>query len=256
MRHLLLAHGATVQGWRYNQGARDVSSLDWPSSPRVTEYVPVMAVRCERVASHRPEKCLKLRFVAHAASIGSPLASCKDAGAREMRERERDREEHVANRSERDGYARGDTLRRGHFGHGLRFHVHLCGSSVHSSIGVACCGGKPCDHPTVAHAPLSLEIPGLDIDLWGIDATHLFTVTCAESGEQSLLLPQASLSGWDPQCTNWILTLSSKIHHEGPEKATRGGWMGANQNFSPKLGLCPKINPTSLSSNSVKTAQL
>jgi hypothetical protein len=114
---------------------------------------------------------------------------------RDERERERDREEHVANRSERDGYARGDTLRRGHFGHGLRFHVHLCGSSVHSSIGVACCGGKPCDHPTVAHAPLSLEIPGLDIDLWGIDATHLFTVTCAESGEQSLLLPQASLSG-------------------------------------------------------------
>jgi hypothetical protein len=29
--------------------------------------------------------------------------------------------------------------------------------------------------------------------------------------------------------------------------------MGANQNFSQKLGLYPKINPKPLSSNSVKT---
>jgi hypothetical protein len=29
-----------------------------------------------------------------------------------------------------------------------------------------------------------------------------------------------------------------------------GGWMGANQNSSPEFGLCPKINPKSLSSNS------
>jgi hypothetical protein len=40
---------------------------------------------------------------------------------------------------------------------------------------------------------------------------------------------------------------------EGPEKATSGG-MGANQNSSTKLGLCPKINPTRLSYNSIKTA--
>jgi hypothetical protein len=32
------------------------------------------------------------------------------------------------------------------------------------------------------------------------------------------------------------------------------GWIGANQNFSRKLGLYPKINPTSLFSNSTKTA--
>jgi hypothetical protein len=30
--------------------------------------------------------------------------------------------------------------------------------------------------------------------------------------------------------------------------------MGANQNSSPELGLCPKINPKPLSSNSAKTA--
>jgi hypothetical protein len=30
--------------------------------------------------------------------------------------------------------------------------------------------------------------------------------------------------------------------------------MGANQNSSPGLGLCPKMNPKLLSSNSAKTA--
>jgi hypothetical protein len=34
------------------------------------------------------------------------------------------------------------------------------------------------------------------------------------------------------------------------------GWMGANQNFSRELGLYLKNNPTRLSSNSAKTAQL
>jgi hypothetical protein len=41
---------------------------------------------------------------------------------------------------------------------------------------------------------------------------------------------------------------------KGPEKATREGWMGANQNSSTELGIYPKINPTRLSSNSTKTA--
>jgi hypothetical protein len=34
---------------------------------------------------------------------------------------------------------------------------------------------------------------------------------------------------------------------------TRGGWMGANQKFSPKLGLYPEINLMPLSSSSANT---
>jgi hypothetical protein len=40
---------------------------------------------------------------------------------------------------------------------------------------------------------------------------------------------------------------------EGPEKATRGGWMGANKNSSMELGLYPEIDPSPLSSHSAKT---
>jgi hypothetical protein len=43
------------------------------------------------------------------------------------------------------------------------------------------------------------------------------------------------------------------IPMEGPEKTTRGGCMGANQNSLPELVLYPKIDPTLLSSNSVMT---
>jgi hypothetical protein len=43
---------------------------------------------------------------------------------------------------------------------------------------------------------------------------------------------------------------------EWPEKTTRGGWMRDNQNFSIELGIYPKINLMSLSSNSTKTEQL
>jgi hypothetical protein len=43
---------------------------------------------------------------------------------------------------------------------------------------------------------------------------------------------------------------------EGPEKAIRGGWMRANKNSPRELGLYPKINLSSLSTNSGKTAQL
>jgi hypothetical protein len=41
---------------------------------------------------------------------------------------------------------------------------------------------------------------------------------------------------------------------EGPKMATRGGWMGANQNSSMEFDLCPKINPKPLSSNPIKTS--
>jgi hypothetical protein len=38
------------------------------------------------------------------------------------------------------------------------------------------------------------------------------------------------------------LSLISCTDNEGPEKATRGGWIEANQNSSLELGLYPKIN--------------
>jgi hypothetical protein len=45
-----------------------------------------------------------------------------------------------------------------------------------------------------------------------------------------------------------------RIVFEGLEKATRGGWMRANQNSLREVGLYPELDPTPLSSNSVKTA--
>jgi hypothetical protein len=49
---------------------------------------------------------------------------------------------------------------------------------------------------------------------------------------------------------------SQKKQVVGPEKATRGGRIGANQNSFTELGLYPEIDSTPLSSNSTKTAQL
>jgi hypothetical protein len=70
------------------------------------------------------------------------------------------------------------------------------------------------------------------------------------------------LAGHDQDYNLFMVNVSGKdeislgplySQFEGREKATREGGMGANQNFSTKLGLCPKINPTRLSSNSIKT---
>jgi hypothetical protein len=47
--------------------------------------------------------------------------------------------------------------------------------------------------------------------------------------------------------------LTSKIR-EGSEKATRQGWIEANQNSSQELGLYPKNDPMPLSSNLAKIA--
>jgi hypothetical protein len=62
---------------------------------------------------------------------------------------------------------------------------------------------------------------------------------------------------------SWIIpelgTMLTKITRiinrvEGPKKTIRGGeWEGANENSSMKLNICPKMNPTCLSSDSVTT---
>jgi hypothetical protein len=39
------------------------------------------------------------------------------------------------------------------------------------------------------------------------------------------------------------MTKPALIPIEGPEKATKEWWMGANQNSFARTGLCPKINP-------------
>jgi hypothetical protein len=62
-------------------------------------------------------------------------------------------------------------------------------------------------------------------------------------GSQSMLKPISNQTGSD---TNWRIGESNQ----------GGGWMGANQNSSQELGLYPEIDPTSLSSNLAKTAQL
>jgi hypothetical protein len=49
------------------------------------------------------------------------------------------------------------------------------------------------------------------------------------------------------------LSKLGKTDLEGPEKTTRGGWMGANQNSLSKHGLYLEIDPKPLSSNSAKT---
>jgi hypothetical protein len=53
-------------------------------------------------------------------------------------------------------------------------------------------------------------------------------------------------------------TIMAKIvsYLEGPEKLTRGGVNGSQLKFLTELGLCPKIDPMPLSSNSAKTAFL
>jgi hypothetical protein len=56
------------------------------------------------------------------------------------------------------------------------------------------------------------------------------------------------------ECNRRLILARCIRHDEGLEKATRGGWMGVNQNSSRELGLYHKINPTPLSSNSVETA--
>jgi hypothetical protein len=48
--------------------------------------------------------------------------------------------------------------------------------------------------------------------------------------------------------------ISSDTNWRTGEGDQRGGWMGANQNFSMELDLYPGINPMPLSSNSAKTA--
>jgi hypothetical protein len=53
-----------------------------------------------------------------------------------------------------------------------------------------------------------------------------------------------SLVGW----RKWL-----KETCEVSEKATRGGWIGVNQDSYAELNLYPKPNPMSLSSNSAKT---
>jgi hypothetical protein len=53
-------------------------------------------------------------------------------------------------------------------------------------------------------------------------------------------------------------TIMAKIvsYLEGPEKVTRGGVNGSQLKFLTELGLCPKIDPMHLSSNSAKTVLL
>jgi hypothetical protein len=53
--------------------------------------------------------------------------------------------------------------------------------------------------------------------------------------------------------SNFYWQLTTRLT-EGSKKATRGGWMGANQNFLQEFGLYPKINSKPLSSNTAKTA--
>jgi hypothetical protein len=47
--------------------------------------------------------------------------------------------------------------------------------------------------------------------------------------------------------------LEDIFRYEGPEKATRGGVNGSQSKFLSEYGLCPKINPKPLSSNSARS---
>jgi hypothetical protein len=53
-----------------------------------------------------------------------------------------------------------------------------------------------------------------------------------------------------------LILFGSDIGVKDRKRRPEGGWMRANQNFSHELGLYPRINSMSLSSNSAKTVQL
>jgi hypothetical protein len=62
------------------------------------------------------------------------------------------------------------------------------------------------------------------------------------------------------KCEFWLTKVTFHGHvisaggvSEGTEKATRGGVNGSQSKFLTEYGLCPKINPKPLSSNSAKS---
>jgi hypothetical protein len=77
------------------------------------------------------------------------------------------------------------------------------------------------------------------------------------SYHQKLLSSQTCLASQPyPRLTKHIRILGQILKVKDRRRRPEGGWMRGNQNFLQELDLYLEIDPTPLSSNSVKTAQL